>query len=135
MLISGKLANGGKAILNAIDDKNVYYLGYQSRVNVEWMLQNCQAVVLLSLCEGFGIPPLEGFAYNKPALVSNTTSLPEVVGNAGICVNPLDIDEIATGFAEVLVRHSELSNACQTQIKKFSAKESVLTFMRELELV
>lgn len=133
LLISGKLANSGEEIIKKISEiPNVHYLGYQSRENVEWMMQNCQAVVLLSLCEGFGIPPLEGFAYNKPALVSNTTSLPEVVGDAGVCVNPLDEDEIAIGFNKIVKQNPELIQNCQTQIDKFSAQESVETFMKEL---
>ena len=133
LLISGKLANSGEDIIKKISEiPNVHYLGYQSRENVEWMMQNCQAVVLLSLCEGFGIPPLEGFAYNKPALVSNTTSLPEVVGDAGVCVPPLDEDEIAEGFNRVVKQKTELSHNCQRQINKFSAQESVETFMKEL---
>ncbi|WP_028902255.1 MULTISPECIES: glycosyltransferase family 1 protein [unclassified Prevotella] len=133
LLISGKLANSGEEIIERINgNNNVHYLGYQSRENVEWMMQNCQAVVLLSLCEGFGIPPLEGFAYNKPALVSNTTSLPEVVGAAGVCVNPLDEDEIAGGFKRIEKQKVELSHHCWAQINKFSAQESVETFMKEL---
>ena len=133
LLICGKLANGGGDIIKKISKiPGVHYLGYQSRENVEWMMQNCQAVVLLSLCEGFGIPPLEGFAYNKPALVSNTTSLPEVVGDAGVCVNPLDEDEIAIGFNKIVKQNPELIQNCQTQIDKFSAQESVETFMKEL---
>jgi len=133
LLISGKLANSGDDIIKKISEiPNVHYLGYQSRENVEWMMQNCQAVVLLSLCEGFGIPPLEGFAYNKPALVSNTTSLPEVVGGAGVCVNPLDENEIASGFSKIVKQKAELVQNCQTQIDKFSAQESVETFMKEL---
>lgn len=133
LLISGKLANSGEEIVKKISGiPNVHYLGYESRENVEWMMQNCQAVVLLSLCEGFGIPPLEGFAYKKPALVSNTTSLPEVVGAAGVCVNPLDEDEISGGFKRIVKQKAELSHNCQTQIDKFSAQESVETFMKEL---
>lgn len=133
LLICGKPSNSGEEIIKEISNKpHVHYLGYQSRENVEWLLQNCQTVVLLSLCEGFGIPPLEGFMYNKPALVSNTTSLPEVVGKAGVCVDPLDINKIADGFKQVIIQWQDLTPYCQIQIDKFSAKESVETFMREL---
>lgn len=133
LLIIGKLANSGEDIMKKISEiPDVHYLGYQSRNNVEWMMQNCQAVVLLSLCEGFGIPPLEGFAYDKPALVSNTTSLPEVVGAAGVCVNPLNEDEIAVGFSKIVKHEAELVQNCQTQLIKFSSKDSVESFMKEL---
>lgn len=46
-----------------------------------------KAVVLLSLYEGFGLPVIEGFAFGKPAIVSNSSSLPEIVGNAGFVVS------------------------------------------------
>ncbi len=51
---------------------------------------------------GFGLPPLEAMACGTPVITSNTTSLPEVVGDAGIMVNPNDIDELADKMYEVL---------------------------------
>lgn len=51
------------------------------------LYSNTKAVVLLSLYEGFGLPVIEGFAFGKPAIVSNSSSLPEIVGDAGIVVS------------------------------------------------
>ncbi len=48
-----------------------------------------------SLYEGFGLPPLEAMACGCPVVTSNTSSLPEVVGEAGIMVNPYDTDSLA----------------------------------------
>ena len=101
---------------------------------MEWLFKNCKAVVLISLCEGFGIPPLEGFVYNKPALVSNATSLPEVVGDAGVCVNPLEISDIAVGFQKIEENSDILSSCCSKQIDKFSATDSVEKFMQALNI-
>jgi len=56
-----------------------------------------------SVYEGFGLPPLEAMACGTPVIVGNRASLPEVVGDAGISVNPYDIDAIATAIAQVLV--------------------------------
>lgn len=52
----------------------------------------------VSVYEGFGLPPLEAMASGVPVLTSNTTSLPEVVGDAGMLVNPLDVEQIADGI-------------------------------------
>lgn len=57
---------------------------------------------LLSLYEGFGLPPLEAMACGTPVLVSNVSSLPEVVGDAGLQVDPLDLNAIAAALARLL---------------------------------
>jgi glycosyltransferase involved in cell wall biosynthesis len=54
-----------------------------------------------SLYEGFGIPPLEAMSFNCPVACSNTSSIPEVVGNAAIQFDPLDIDSIANALASL----------------------------------
>lgn len=51
-----------------------------------------------SLYEGFGIPPLEAMSFNCPVACSNTSSIPEIVGNAAIQFDPLDIDSIANAL-------------------------------------
>jgi glycosyltransferase involved in cell wall biosynthesis len=59
------------------------------------------------LYEGFGLPPLEAMACGVPVLTSNVCSLPEVVGDAGVLVDPLDVEAIADGIRR-LVQDSEL---------------------------
>ena len=65
------------------------------------------ASVYLSFYEGFGLPPLEAMSCGSPLLVSNTTSLPEVVGEAGLMVDPLDVEAIGDGLIR-LVEDSSL---------------------------
>jgi glycosyltransferase involved in cell wall biosynthesis len=55
-----------------------------------------------SLAEGFGLPPLEAMACGAPVILSNASSLPEVVGDAGILFDPLDVDAMAKALADVL---------------------------------
>jgi glycosyltransferase involved in cell wall biosynthesis len=54
-----------------------------------------------SLYEGFGIPPLEAMSFNCPVACSDTSSMPEVVGNAAIQFDPLDIDSIANALVHL----------------------------------
>lgn len=61
-----------------------------------------QVFVYPSLFEGFGFPPLEAMACSTPVIVSNSSSLPEIVGNAGLLVKPNAIDEIADLISLVL---------------------------------
>ena len=55
-----------------------------------------------SLYEGFGLPPLEAMACGAPVVTSNVTSLPEVVGDAGITVDPTDVPALANALSRVL---------------------------------
>ncbi len=55
-----------------------------------------------SLYEGFGMPVLEAMACGTPVVTSNSSALPEVVGDAGLLVNPYDVDEICRGLCELL---------------------------------
>ncbi len=67
------------------------------------LLYNCADLfVYPSLYEGFGLPPLEAMACGVPVITSNTSSLPEVVGNAGIMVDPHDINSLSEAMANVL---------------------------------
>ncbi len=56
----------------------------------------------LSFFEGFGLPPLEAMACGLPVVTSDTTSLPEVVGDAGIAVPPADVDGVVAAMARIL---------------------------------
>lgn len=66
------------------------------------VLKLASALVFPSLGEGFGLPVLEAFAASVPVITSNTTSLPEVTGDAAISLNPLDVDAIARAMQQVL---------------------------------
>jgi alpha-1,3-rhamnosyl/mannosyltransferase len=65
------------------------------------LLTGARAFVYPSLYEGFGLPPLEAMACGTPVLTSNVSSLPEVVGDAALFVNPDDVDALATGLARL----------------------------------
>jgi glycosyltransferase involved in cell wall biosynthesis len=59
------------------------------------------AFVFPSLCEGFGLPPLEAMQCGTPVICANATSLPEVVGSAGLLINPLDADDLCQAILDV----------------------------------
>ncbi|MEW6684879.1 MAG: glycosyltransferase family 1 protein [Candidatus Edwardsbacteria bacterium] len=65
---------------------------------------NASDVLLFpSLYEGFGLPPLEAMASGCPVIASNTTSLPEVVGDGGILLDPMDIEGLKSATVRVLI--------------------------------
>ena len=111
-----------------LEDK-IIFTGYVNDEILDILYTNSFGVAYVSLYEGFGIPPLEGFYHNKPAIVSNNSSLPEVVGNAAIMVDPTDEEAIARGFAEFLNERNELKGQIQNQLDKFNPEKIVLDFL------
>jgi glycosyltransferase involved in cell wall biosynthesis len=65
------------------------------------MLRSCRAVIYPSLYEGFGLPLLEAMACDRPVLCSNTTSLPEVAGDAAVLFDPLDTEGIVSAIETI----------------------------------
>ncbi|MFZ3140020.1 glycosyltransferase family 4 protein [Polaromonas sp.] len=79
--------------------------------------------VYVSLYEGFGLPPLEAMSCGTAVLASNLTSLPEVVGDAALTVNPYDVDAISDGLMRLIndsILRKNLQNKGLKQAKKFS---------------
>ncbi|HEU5423386.1 MAG TPA: glycosyltransferase family 1 protein, partial [Nitrolancea sp.] len=60
-----------------------------------------EALVFPSLYEGFGLPAIEAMACGTPVLTSNTSSMPEVAGDAALLVDPLDTAAIAAGIERI----------------------------------
>jgi len=80
----------------------IHVLGYVAEEDLAAAYTGCSLFVYPSLAEGFGLPPLEAMACGAPVVTSNTTSLPETVGDAARLVDPLDIGSISDGVVEIL---------------------------------
>jgi glycosyltransferase involved in cell wall biosynthesis len=76
--------------------------GYVADADLAALYGGATAFVYPSLYEGFGLPPLEAMQCGVPVVTSNTSSLPEVVGDAGLMVDPEDVDALAEALAAVL---------------------------------
>lgn len=79
----------------------VQFLDYQPVDVVATLMASAHALAYVSLFEGFGIPILEALQCGIPVLTANTTSMPEVAGEAGICVDPFSIQAMADGFTKL----------------------------------
>jgi glycosyltransferase involved in cell wall biosynthesis len=94
--------------------------------------------VFPSLYEGFGLPPLEAMACGTPVLTSNVCSLPEVVGDAAILVNPLNIDDIANGVKRLVQDSSlrrDLKGKGLRRAELFSWRETARRTIQALQLI
>lgn len=80
---------------------NVRWLKHLPDDDLLVVMKRATALVFPSLYEGFGLPVLEAFAARVPVVTSNTTSLPEVAGDAALLVNPLDEAEIADAMLRI----------------------------------
>lgn len=86
----------------------IHYLGYVPEEDKPALLKLAKVFAWPSMYEGFGLPVLEAMAVGTPVLTSNVTSLPEVVGNSAVMVNPYSIEEIRSGL-EMLINQPSVS--------------------------
>lgn len=75
-----------------LSENEVKFLGYVPDEDMNRLYSGARLFVFPSVYEGFGIPPLEAMASGTPVIVSNSSSLPEVVGDAGVLLDPYDAD-------------------------------------------
>jgi glycosyltransferase involved in cell wall biosynthesis len=80
---------------------NVVQISGDDRI-LEFLYRNALCFVYPSKYEGFGIPPLEAMSFSCPVVCSNSSSMPEVVGDAAVMVSPLCVDEIRDGIESVV---------------------------------
>lgn len=80
--------------------KDVVFTGFVPDEDLPALYQGAEVFVFPSLYEGFGLPPLEAMASGTPVVASNSSSIPEVVGDSGILVDPHDVE----GFAHAIIK-------------------------------
>jgi len=108
--------------------KNVRFLGYQTETNLAVLYRLASVFVIPSLYEGFGLSPLEALASETPVVASNISSLPEVLGNAAILVNPYESSAIADGIVTALEDQAvinDLKEKGRVRVNHFSWKHSI----------
>jgi glycosyltransferase involved in cell wall biosynthesis len=87
--------------LNPAVKKRIVFTGYVEDEELPALYSSALGFVYPSLYEGFGLPPLEAMQCGAPVIVSDTSSLPEVAGNAGIMVSPKDKDALCQAILEL----------------------------------
>ncbi len=110
-------------------EEQVVFTGTVTDEDLRALYADAALLVLPSLSEGFGYPVLEAMAFGVPVVVSNTSSLPEVAGSAGVLVDPRDDQSIANGIEKLLSDddlRKTLGERCRKQAQSFSARKSAL---------
>jgi glycosyltransferase involved in cell wall biosynthesis len=107
---------------------DVRFLGFVPIEVLRIFYDEAKIFVFPSLYEGFGLPPLEAMAHGTPVVTSNVSSLPEVVGNAAVLVNPENVFEIMRALHKVLMDQplrERMKERSYQQASKFSWEKSV----------
>lgn len=103
--------------------KRVQFIGFAADADLPALYSAARVFAFPSLYEGFGLPPLEAMACGTPVVASNVSSLPEVVGDAGLLVDPHDVDALSVALARLLddetLRHT-LAGKGQERARQFS---------------
>jgi glycosyltransferase involved in cell wall biosynthesis len=108
--------------------QHVRFFGFVPDATLGALYRMASAFVFPSLYEGFGLPPLEAMASGVPVITSNVSSLPEVVGDAALLIDPLDAGAIAEAIARVLsddALSAELVRRGHERVRAFSWERSV----------
>ena len=112
-----------QAVMRSKMEHVVRFLGFVPFETLRCFYQLAAAFVFPSRYEGFGLPPLEAMACGTPVVASNVSSLPEVVGDAAILVNPENVFDIARGIRDALLDNDLRANLIQrgkSQAARFS---------------
>jgi len=106
LVLVGKLAWLYGETLGAIREQGIEALtiltGYVPEIDLPALYTGALAFVYPSYFEGFGLPPLEAMQCGAPVVAGNQTSLPEVVGDAGLLVDPFNVEALAGAIARVI---------------------------------
>jgi glycosyltransferase involved in cell wall biosynthesis len=110
--------------------------GYVPDADLPILLSGALAFVFPSLYEGFGLPVLEAMACGTPVVCSNTSSLPEVAGDAALLVDPLDTEALSEGLSRIVQDEAlrrDLAERGFAQVQRFSWKRCAREVMAVLE--
>ncbi|HYE83576.1 MAG TPA: glycosyltransferase family 1 protein [Clostridia bacterium] len=106
LLILGEYSRSYKALWKLTDELGlcdyVKFLNFVPTADLPYFYNGAEVFVYPSLYEGFGLPPLEAMQCGTPVVTSNVSSIPEIVGDACLLVNPYSIDNISDSILTVL---------------------------------
>lgn len=116
-----------RTVIKSGVQNDVRFLGFVPIEVLRIFYDAAKVFVFPSLYEGFGLPPLEAMVHGTPVVTSNTSSLPEVVGNAAVLVNPENVFEIMRALHRVLVDQplrEKMKRRSYQQSQRFSWESS-----------
>lgn len=139
LVICGMVNEGRGGWMNAeilnLTKNNITITGYVENEDLPYLMAEARVFVLPSLYEGFGIPAVEAMACGTPTVVSNISSLSEIVGNAAFLIDPYDIDSIVRGIKEACynkLKQEEMIQKGLLQARKYNWENSAKLILNTL---
>lgn len=117
---------------------DVRFLGFVPYETLRVFYKSAQIFVFPSLHEGFGLPPLEAMANGTPVVTSNVSSLPEILGDAALLVNPENVFEISRGLKHLLYDtylRSHLIEKGYQQVRLYSWRKAAETVWKTYQKI
>jgi glycosyltransferase involved in cell wall biosynthesis len=121
---------------NTAHKQNILFTGRLSNEELNKVLASALALTYIPYFEGFGIPILEGFKCQTPVITSNTTSMPEVAGDAALLINPFNVHEIVDAMLSVYNNaelRTQLIHKGTAQLNNFSWQQSANLLWQSIE--
>ena len=137
-VLAGMPGSGFECVKEYIDNSKykdqIFITGFVSDEELIALYSRCDTFVFVSLYEGFGIPPLEALSCGAKVVVSNSSSLPEVVGDVGITVDPTNQTAVTEAVYESLIldANDEYKERVKKHLKNYDWKELSVEFEKAL---
>ncbi len=125
-----------EAIARSRHKQRIHRIGFVDEEEKRWLYRQADLFVYPSFYEGFGFPPLEALLAGTPVVTSNNSSLPEVVGEWSVMVNPYDVTELALVMEEVIKNPPVITAEVKEEIRiRFDWDEAARSLLEVLERV
>ena len=124
--------------------REIIFTGTVEEEDLDNLYAHCKLFVFPSIKEGFGLPVLEAMSFGRPCLVANTTSLPDLVGDAGIKFDAMNFQDLSNKLVELFSDPNELMALSMLSLRKSreyswldvaeKAKNSIVTLFQKAEM-
>lgn len=116
--------------------QHIVMCGYVSDQELDFLYRNAKFLVYPSIYEGFGLPILEAIVRDTPVVTSNVSSMPEVLGDAGVLINdPFNPHSIAEAILYMTKNYNNYSHELKKQANKFSWEKTIDVFQESIKSV
>ncbi len=141
-VIAGRKGWMYESIFNKVKElgieNDVIFTGYVEEKEAPLLMEGAEAFLFVSLYEGFGMPILEAMSCGVPIITSNAASMPEVIGDCGLLVNPLSTEEIKKALEKILYKQIDIDDMTKRALQRsenFTWEKSAEKLLNLFEII